>query len=112
MTIESKPANTSMFPEPSDAISKQYAGQFFAAHRKIWPKIERECMKDAAQEKFQKFEAVVGIDTEGRAFSLFTIPNGSHLDCFRERLLGTQYPVPFQPPAFEHFTVWIRRARL
>ena len=90
----------------------KYSESFFAAHRRIWPVVERKCSSDATRANLESFEALIVIDRMGRATDFFTLPNSPYFDCFRQNLIGVQYPRPPSSPFFQPLTVNLHKARL
>jgi hypothetical protein len=86
-----------------------YERRLVDAHNVFWKGVFDKCKDAAVRGGLKRFDAIAVVDARGRITAFPTKPDSPHLKCFRDEMVGREYPKPPVAPYYEVIGIALTR---
>jgi hypothetical protein len=86
-----------------------YERRLVEAHNVFWQSVFDKCKDAAVRGGLKRFDAIAVVDAKGRITAFHTKPDSAPLKCFRDEMVGREYPKPPVAPYYEVIRIALPR---
>jgi hypothetical protein len=88
---------------------RSYEREFVKRHNTFWRQVYKKCGDEALDAGVEKFSALIVLDAQGKVSEFLALPDKPALACFRQEILGRDYPAPPFAPFYELLNVTLKK---